>query len=183
MRKSSLFVIALLFMAPAAFAQVKHSVSAFFNGAGVGTTRSGDRNWYAEYGLGYDAAFTPHWSAAISVGSEHHSSRGYVVDETGFINEVPSVSFRTNPIDLTGRFHFVNETRWKPYIGAGARYVAAPHVDSMFGYTNRWTPEAVGGVVFQLKHLGILAEAKVLAGDHEYYDSAVKTSLGLSWRF
>ncbi|MDQ6800614.1 MAG: hypothetical protein M3041_07225 [Acidobacteriota bacterium] len=65
---------------------------------------------------------------------------------------------------MTGRFRFVNESRWKPYIGAGARHVAAPNVDSMFGYTNRWTPELVGGVVFQLRHFGFVADAKVLLG-------------------
>ena len=92
-------------------------------------------------------------------------------------------ALRTYPIDLTARFRWVNDTRFKPYIGLGARYVAAPHVDSMFGYTNRTTPELVGGVVYQLRHLGIVADGKVLLGDHEYYDSMFKTSIGLSWRF
>jgi hypothetical protein len=96
---------------------------------------------------------------------------------------VTPVKFRTYPIDLTARYRFVNDTRWKPFIGAGARYVAAPHVDSMFGYTNRLSPELVGGVVFQLRHLGIVVDGKALLADHEYYDSAFKTAVGLNWRF
>lgn len=90
------------------------------------------------------------------------------------------MKFRTYPIDFTLHYRF-DDTRWKPYIGAGARYVAAPHVDSMFGYTNRLTPEVVGGVVFQMRHLGIFADGKVNLGDHEYYDPVFKTAIGVSW--
>ena len=182
MRKSGLFVIVLLFIAPAVFAQRENNFSVFVNQFEMRESNTG-RHWYSNYGAAFESALTPHFSAQVSVGSEHHSSYSYVVDETGFVNQVTPVRFRTYPIDLTARYRFVNDTRWKPYIGAGARYVAAPRVDSMFGYTNRWSPEVVGGVVFQLKHLGIVADGKVLTGDHEYYDSSFKTSIGLSWRF
>ncbi len=182
MRKSRLFVFALLFIAPAVFAQRENNFSVFLNQFGLEASNKG-RHWNSSYGAAFESSFTPHFSAQLSVGSEQHHSFPYVVDETGFINDVTPVKFRTYPIDLTARYRFVNETRWKPYIGAGARYVAAPHVDSMFGYTNRVTPELVGGVIFQLRHLGIVADGKVLLGDHEYYDSAFKTSLGLNWRF
>jgi len=182
MRKTRLFVIAFFFVASALLAQGKSNVSIFFNRSNVAATE-GPHHWYSDYGAAYDFSITPRFSAALSVADEKHSSYGYVVDETGYINQVTPVQFRTYPIDLTGRFHFINDTRWKPYIGAGARYVAAPHVDSMFGYTNRWTPELTGGLVFQFRHLGIVADGQVLLGDHEYYDSVFKTSLGLSWRF
>ncbi len=182
MRKSRLFVIALLFIAPAAFAQRENNFSVFLYQAGVSSSESG-RHWYGNYGAAFESSLTSHFSAQLSVGSEQHRSYPYVVDETGYINQVTPVRFRTYPIDLTGRFRFVNDTRWKPYIGAGARYVAAPHVDSMFGYTNRLTPELVGGVVYQLRHFGIVVDGKVLLGDHQYYDSAFKTSFGLNWRF
>jgi outer membrane protein W len=182
MRKSRLFVIVLILVAPAVFAQRENNFSVFLNQFGLQESNQG-RHWYTSYGAAFESSFTPRFSAQISIGAERHSSFPYVVDETGYINQVTPVKFRTYPIDLTARYRFVNETRWKPYIGAGARYVAAPHVDSMFGYTNRVTPELVGGVVFQLRHLGIVADGKVLLGDHEYYDSVFKTSLGLNWRF
>jgi outer membrane protein W len=182
MRKPRLFVIALLFIAPTVFAQRENSFSVFLNPFGVQEAKQ-DRHWYSSYGAAFESSFTPRFSAQIAIGSEQHRSFPYVVDETGYINQVKPVRFRTYPIDVTGRFRFVNDTRWKPYIGAGARYVAAPHVDSMFGYTNRWTPELVGGVVYQLRHFGIVADGKLLLGDHEYYDSAFKTSFGLNWRF
>jgi hypothetical protein len=182
MRKSRLFVIALLLVSPAVFAQRQNNVSVFFNQFGLQESNTG-QHWHSSYGAAFESSFTRHFSAQISVGSEQHSSFPYVVDETGYINQVTPVKFRTYPIDLTARFRWVNETRFKPYIGLGARYVAAPHVDSMFGYTNRTTPELVGGVVYQLRHLGIVADGKVLLGDHEYYDSVFKTSIGLSWRF
>ena len=182
MRKSGLLSIALLFVAPAVFAQRQNSVSVFLNQFGVQESNL-HSHWYSSYGAAFESVFTPHFSAAVSIASEQHSSYSYVVDETGFINQVPPVRFRTYPIDLTARYRWVNETRFKPYIGLGARYVAAPHVDSMFGYTNRTTPELVGGVVYQLRHLGIVADGRVLLGDHEYYDSEFKTTIGLSWRF
>ncbi len=159
MRKSRLFVIALLLIAPAVFAQRENNFSVFFNQFGLQESNQG-RHWYTSYGTGFESSFTPHFSAQFSIGSEQHASLPYVVDETGYINQVTPVKFRTYPIDLPARYRFVNETRWKPYIGAGARYVAAPHVDSMFGYTNRVTPQLVGGVVFQLRHLGIVADAR-----------------------
>jgi outer membrane protein W len=182
MRKSRLLVIALLLIAPAVFAQRQNTFSVFFNQFGM-TASEQNKRWYANYGAAFESSLTPHFSAQISVGSERHNSYSYVVDETGYINQVAPVRFRTYPIDLTARYRWVNETRFKPYLGLGARYVAAPHVDSMFGYTNRVTPELVGGVVYQLRHLGIVADGKVLLGDHEYYDAAFKTSIGLSWRF
>jgi len=182
MPKPRLLVILLLLLAPSAFAQRENNFSVFLYQAGVATSDN-NRHWYSNYGAAFESSLTRHFSAQFSVGSEQHSSRPYVVDETGYINQVPAVRFRTYPIDLTARYRFVNDTRWKPYIGAGARYVSAPHVDSMFGYSNRWTPEVTGGVIYQLRHLGIVVDGKALLGDHEYYDSVFKTSFGVSWRF
>jgi outer membrane protein W len=182
MRKSGLLVLALLLAAPSLFAQEKNNFSVFASSLEFSNSSAG-RRLNAAYGLSFERMFTPHLSAEISVSSESHHSYGYVVDETGYINQVSAVSFRTHPIDLIARYRFVNESRWRPFLGLGMRYAAAPHVDSMFGYRNRWTPEADGGVVYQMRHLGIVIDGKALLGDHEYYDSVLKTSIGLSWRF
>jgi len=176
-------LLALLLIAPAAYAQPKTSFSVFLSQVNIAYSPTTGHHWYSDYGAGVETVFTPRFSLQASVTSERRSSRPYVVDETGYINQVPPVSFRTYPIDLTARYRFVNESRWKPFLGLGVRYVAAPHVDSMFGYSNRWTPEATGGVIFQMRHLGIVLEGKALLGDHEYYDSVLKSSIGLNWRF
>jgi outer membrane protein W len=183
MRKSRLFVIALLFIAPSVFAQKERSFSVFISEFRMSSSSSTGRHWYSDYGAAFENSFTPRLSVQLSVASEHHQSYPYVVDNTGYINQVPAVSFRTYPIDVTARYRFVNASRWKPFLGLGARYVAAPHVDSMFGYRNRFSPEAVGGVVFQLRHFGVAFEGKALVGDRENYDTALRTSVGLNWRF
>ena len=180
MRKS--FAILLMTFAPAIFAQQEKSVSIFVSNFGVGSDVNG-RRWYTDYGAGFEAVFTPRFSVQAAVTSERHRSYPYVVDSSGYINQVDPVSFHTYPIDLTAHYRFINDTRWKPFLGAGVRYVAAPAVDSMFGYRSRWTPEAVGGVVFQMRRIGIVLDGKALLGDHEYYDSVFKTGIGLNWRF
>ncbi|HYS55014.1 MAG TPA: hypothetical protein VER58_14750 [Thermoanaerobaculia bacterium] len=182
MRKLGLLIIILLSVAPVAFAQSRSSLSVFLSEFGV-VSSSQSTHWYSDYGVAFETAFTPRLSVQASVTSERHNSYSYVVDETGYINQVPPVRFRTYPIDLTTRYRFVNDTRWTPFLGAGMRYVAAPHVDSMFGYRNRWTPELNGGVVFHLRHIGLVFDGKALLGDHEYYDSVFKTSVGVNWRF
>jgi outer membrane protein W len=174
--------LVLLLIAPAAFAQQRNHFSVFLSNLGVYST-SQHTHWYSDYGAAFDTSFTPRLSAQLSVSSEGHSTYPYVVDSSGYINQVDPVRFRTYPIDLTGRYHFITESRWKPFLGAGLRYVAAPHVDSQFGLRSHLTPEAVGGVVFQMQRIGIVFEGKQLLGDREYYDSMFKASVGVNWRF
>ena len=173
--------LVLLLIAPAAFAQQRNDFSVFVSNFGVSTSQN--TRWHVDYGAAVNTSFTPRFSAQLSVTSERHHTYPYVVDSSGYINQVDPVGFRTYPIDLTGRFHFFTESRWKPFLGAGLRYVAAPHVDSQFGLRSHLTPEAVGGVVFQMRRIGIVFEGKQLLGDREYYDSMFKASVGVNWRF
>ena len=185
MRKSLLFLIALLFIAPTVFAQRENNFSVFLYQAGLAASESG-RHWYSDYAAAFESSLTPHFSAQISVGSERHASYPYVIDETGYVNQVTPVKFRTYPIDLTARYRFVNDTRWKPYIGAGAHYVAAPkvHLDPGFGYQNHIDGEVDGGVAFMFTPaLGVMLDGRVIGGERETYDPIFRVSAGLSWRF
>src|SRR5712692_2250529 len=166
MRKPALLTVLLIAFVPAAFAQQRNNFTVFISNLGV-YSASQHTHWYSDYGAALDTAFTPRLSAQLSVTSEHHRTYPYVVDSSGYINQVDPVGFHTYPIDLTGRYHFITDSRWKPFLGAGLRYVAAPHVDSQFGYQNHLTPEAVGGVIFQMQRIGIVSEGKQLLGDRE----------------
>jgi outer membrane protein W len=182
MRTARFLVIILLLIAPAAFAQQRNDFSVFISNLGMSSSQQ-HSHWYADYGVALDTSFTPRLSAQLSVTSEQHHTYPYVVDSSGYINQVAPVAFHTYPIDLTGRYHLFTNSRWKPFLGAGLRYVAAPRVDSQFGLQSRLTPEAVGGVMFQMQRIGIVFEGKQLLGDREYYDSMFKASVGLNWRF
>ncbi len=116
--------------------------------------------------------FTPRISGQIAVALEQHRSYPYVVEANGAITPVEPIDLRTYPIDATARYHFLTDTRWKPFIEAGLHYVGAP------------TPESVGGVVLQIRRsFGIMLEGKLLLGDREPYDPLLRASVGLSWRF
>ena len=115
--------------------------------------------------------------------SERHQSYPYVVSPTGAFVPIDAVRFHTYPIDFSVRYHWVNDTRWKPFVGVGVRYVAAPDVKA-FGYQNHFGPEIVGGTAFQItKSLGVVADGKAYVGDHEPYDQPWKVGFGLAWRF
>ena len=119
----------LLLIAPAAFAQQRNDFTVFVSNFGVSTSQN--TRWHVDYGAAVNTSFTPRFSAQLSVTSEQHHTYPYVVDSSGYINQVDPVSFHTYPIDLTAHYRFINDTRWKPFLGAGVRYVAAPAVDSV----------------------------------------------------
>ena len=56
MRKS--FAVLLMTFAPAVFAQQEKNVSIFVSNFEVGSDVNG-RSWYADYGAGFEAVFTP----------------------------------------------------------------------------------------------------------------------------
>lgn len=169
-------IVALaVLIASSAFAQQKNEL-ALFHAEGPG--------------VAFSRMVTPNISAQLAVAWERHQSYPYVVTPTGAFVPVDAVRFRTHPIDLSVRYHWLNDTRFKPFVGIGARYVGAPNisVDSnvvrRFDYRSHFGPEIVGGMSFQLtKSLGALIDGKAYFGDRESYDNPWKTSLGLVWRF
>jgi len=135
-------------------------------------------------GVSYERMFAPRWSVQAAVAVEHHHSYNYVVEDNGAITLVPRERLKTMPIDLTVRYHWLNETRWKPYLGLGAHYVAAPDADPRFRYRNHLEAAINGGTLFMLTHdLGLMLDGRIYLGSHESYDQSPRTSIGLSWRF
>src|SRR2546423_1790769 len=119
-----LVLVALVWSIPAALlAQPKQTLSVF--AAGVNTSSQDERR-PAGFGIAYDRMLNQRLSLDAAIAYERHVSYPYVVDVGGFVDIVPRAHLRTVPVDVTARYHWLNETRWKPYIGAGAHYVAAP---------------------------------------------------------
>ena len=173
MRKIVEFAVIAL-VCSAAYAQQTQTLSLFRSGV----------DEQAGYGISYEQMFAPRWSVQAAVAVERHHSYGYVVEDNGAIAMVEPERLRTVPIDLTARYHWPNDTRWKPFLGIGAHYVAAPDADPRFHYRNHLQTAFNGGTLFMLTHnLGLMLDGRIYLGGHEPYDDNLKTSIGLSWRF
>ena len=178
-----LMLVALFSVPTVLLAQPKQTFSLF---AAEVNTSAQDEQRPAGFGIAYDRMLTQRVSLDAAIAYERHLSYPYVVDVGGFVNQVPRARLRTVPIDVTARYHWLNDTRWKPYLGAGAHYVAAPnvHLDPGFGYQNHLDGEIDGGVVFLFTPaLGVMLDGRVIGGDRETYDPVFRVSAGLSWRF
>ena len=140
-------------------------------------------------GAAFHHEFTPRFAGGISAAAED-SEIAYCVGGILTPERCNYVNVRTYPIDFTARFQFPNDTRWKPYIGAGLRYIAAPEltVDELnFAgdqYSDEISPEIVGGFDFVISGpFALSVELKGLLGNVEDYDSSLKVAAGLGWRF
>jgi len=88
---------------------------------------------------------------------------------------------QTYPIDALAQYHFVNETSWRPYVGAGLRFVPDPGAQFV-DTSNRTSFEVNGGVIWNFSpHWALKFDFKQLVHDDSVYDSASKGSFGVSW--
>ena len=160
-----------------------NQVSLFFTQAPTSVRARGG------YGAAFHHAWTPRFSSGIAVAVEDP----VVAVCVGGIftpQRCTEVSLRTHPVDLLGRFHFLNDTRWKPHMGLGVRYVAAPHLtpDELLvighTYSDHLDVELVGGLEFLITpSFGISAEMKSLMRNRESYNPFWKVAGGVNWRF
>ena len=183
MHNAAAILFALL-VAPAAFAQQKNEFTVFLTDARISYSSQSGTEASTSFGIAFDRVLTPRISAQLAIGSERHHTYSYVVEPNGSFRQVTPSGFRTYPIDLAVRYQFLTDTRWKPDLGLGARYVAAPRVGSEFRYRDHFGPEIVGGTAFQFtRSFGLVLDGRIYVGDREHYDSQFKPSFGLLWRF
>ena len=184
MRTFAVALLTSLLFASAVFAQQKREFSVFLSDV-AGTSDSHERaHWVGGIGAAYSMKFTPRFSAQLAAAYEDHRTYPYYVLRSGGIFFVPQARIKTYPIDLTARYHWANDSRWQPFLGAGLRYVAAPNVDPAFRYQSHLNAEVSGGVEFLVRPtLGITVDARQLLGDRESYDPLLKVSAGVSFHF
>src|SRR3954447_19841330 len=160
MRKSIVIAASLLFIAGSAFAQQQatraNTVSVFLSDAMATYSSSSGSRLDVSYGGAFDHMFNRHISAELSVTSQ--PARRYF--STVVTSGEPTVSSSTvhfHPIDANVSYHFLTDSRWKPYLGGGLRYLNnSVIVTGLFGEKHRFTsrtvdPEVSGGVVFQFR--------------------------------
>lgn len=185
MRKHGLGSLLVFLVAiPAAFAQQPNQLSVFLSNPWIGYGSPSGVKASSGIGLSFARMFTPRVSAQLAVASEAARTYPYIVTTQGDIASVTSRSFHVYPVDLTVRYHFLNDTRWKPFLGLGDHYVGAPNVGSEFGYRNHLGGLLIGGSEFQIgRSFGLLLDGRAVFGKHEPYDVSSRVNVGFNWRF
>jgi Outer membrane protein W len=196
MRKSIVVAVSLLFVVVSAIAQQQPSrsnaVSVFVtdlslsSSGGPTGTKLG-----AGYGAAFEHMFNDRFSGEVSVTSERQQRTFFTVNSTGAIVFDFRRSNTLYPIDANASYHFLTNGPWKPYVGAGLRYVSYTfHGDSALGSFQNTTrsvnPEVSGGITYQFRpNLGLRFDAKQIVGSNgsDIGDPAFKASVGLSLRF
>jgi len=191
MYKSAAVAALLLLFSVSAFPQHSNTVSVFVTK--LSRSDIGGAKLDAAYGASFDHKFTDRFSGELSVSSQRY--RRYVRTFTGS-TEPTSALFtdRIYPIDANISYHFPSGNVWKPYIGAGLRYVN----DTFQGYeglgrtafyrtaVHTIDPEISGGITLQFNRaLGLRFDAKQVLGSNrsDVADPELKASVGLSFRF
>ena len=181
MRKVLVLVMALVFAIPTAVL-AQQTFSVFLTD--INQTSDRVNPWPGGFGVSFERMFAERLSLQGAVAYERHRTYTYVVEDNGSITPVPRENLRTLPIEVTARYHWLNDTRFKPYLGLGVHYVAAPNTDARFRYQDHVDGLVGGGFVFMLKpSLGLLLEGRAIVGDREPYDPPFKVAAGVSWRF
>ncbi|MEA2328904.1 MAG: hypothetical protein QOE68_3863 [Thermoanaerobaculia bacterium] len=194
MRKSIVIGVSLLFVVASAFAQDTaraNTVSVFLSDAMVTYSSSSGTRLDVSYGGAFNHMFNRHISAELSVTSQ--PARRYF--STFVVSGQPATSssreVHFHPIDANVSYHFLTDSRWKPYVGGGLRYlnnsvILSGPLGSQRLTTRTVDPEISGGVIFQFRPtLGLRFDAKQIIGNSGSVlgERAFTGSVGLSFRF
>lgn len=150
----------------------------------TGTDLDGD------FGLGFNYWLNRHWSTELQVSYQQHSVAVSSFerrnpDGTIFLGVIRRTA-TAYPVDLRAQYHFLNDTRWKPFVGAGVHYVQRPDgVESREFHASDFSPEITGGTLFMFTpRLGLrLDSTLLLREDSADWDNNFKVGVGVSWRF
>jgi outer membrane protein W len=193
MTRSTILAASLLFVTASAIAQEPsrpNTISVFASDVSVTQSPTSGRNIDLGYGAAFDHMFTRRISAEVTVNSEtvRHGQSTFVTSGTSVFSWV---STTIHPLDASVTYHFLNDSRWKPYVAGGLRY--ASYTFSGDGPLGRYyltthsvDPEVSGGVVFQFSRtFGLRFDAKQTIGSRpaRIGDPDFKASVGLAFRF
>lgn len=170
MRKSMpvLFAMLLAVSASAQSLDRPNRVSLFLSNISGGWSEGGGSFLDSGYGVSYERRFSRAWSAELAL---------TVQEQQGA---------ETYPWDALLRYHFLDvHTRWRPYVGGGLRYVAAPGVEPAGEiYDNQIAPEIAAGVDYNpAAPWSLRFDVKHTIGNEYSYDDPFKASIGVGWRF
>ncbi len=153
-------------------------ISVFLSNLELGFSEGNGGSASVSYGVALERRFSRSWSGELAVSIEDHETQPYFLNPT-------IIDVRTYPIDAVVRYSFLDaNTPWRPYAGAGARYVAAPEEPFNVQYEDRLSPEIAAGVDFNPAEAWSLRfDARQLLTTAPVYDDMFKVSVGVGWRF
>lgn len=149
--------------------------------------------WSGGIGLQWDHAWNVRWSTDASVMWDRRHTVG-----TRFENSVPVTTREavdTYPVDVMMRYHFLNDSRWTPYLSAGAHYVNGPGNElastplpagmTLQHFGSRLSAQVGVGTKFRITpRLGLQFDLKrQLRHDGVFYDPLTRGSFGVNWKF
>jgi len=184
MKRLALFAVTL-FALPLFAQQQPHNdfqVFAYLSDVGISWNESNGAVADANFGIAVSKFVSPRVSVELSV-----TKQGWWEYEPGpFVLGQPVVRFKHTvyPISLDGQYHFLTDSRWKPYLGAGVRYVQ-PNAQ-LRDISPRISPEINGGVAFMATpRLSIRFDAKqaLRSQGGPGYDPGSRISVGVGWHF
>jgi len=190
MKRFALLAV-VVFAVPLFAQQPKNDFQIFAYASDVGVTWSESYGTAinSNYGLALSKFVAPHWSMELSVSTQKWWE--YAPGVIHFGDPIVRSRRTSYPVSLDGQYHFFNDSRWKPYLGGGVRYLEnTTRFDLPTGvrhFSHRTVdPEIAGGVTFQFRpNLGLRFDAKKIIGSSSSIlgDSALSGSAGLSFRF
>lgn len=180
----------------------------------LGYVESESQGGHTSGGLGIALGhrWNEQWSTELSIAGDRHRMPVTIfratADPAGNSVPVPvteTASLRTYPVDLLTNYHFLTMSRVSPFVGAGVRYVRAPHFDGgvanttiittppatdfvpvrVTSFDDRLSPELAAGLSVRLSpgmNLNVGAE-RLLRGDRIAYDPRTRARIGIDWRF
>jgi outer membrane protein W len=166
----------------------KGTFRVFGFGSNFGFTESdvSGSNWHGGFGLGLEYRFSDRWSTEMSVSRDR--SPVWTFGTLGPGGELQTQRFRitSHPVDVMGQYHFSNRSAWKPFVGAGLRYVSETGPGFPYeGEDARLSPQLAAGFYYNItRQLGLRVDVKrLLASDSTLFDDSRKVSVGLGWSF
>ena len=154
--------------------------------------------WTGAIGIAIAHSWSEHWSAEGAIMRDQRYITGTKVRDSVFFTTRERIS--STQADAMLRYHFPNESRWNPYVGAGLHYVQAPDIVSqqiagvpspggvvpITTVTPANRPSAQIGVGTTLRitpSVGLQFDAKrLLRGESEVWDPLTRLSFGVNWR-
>jgi outer membrane protein W len=205
MHRSIFVAVSVLLFAISSFAQQpkqSNTISLFVSDLSLSGSNTTPFRSDTGVGAAIDHRFNDRVSGELSV--TRQSFQRHITDFT--TTGLPFSYDRTvgfYPIDANLFYHFGNASHWKPYLGAGLRYVgSSEHFDGLLGgydLTSRAiAPEVSAGITYQLRsNLGVRVDAKrIVSGMRSYitkpifehsdafnFEPPFSASIGLGYSF
>ena len=185
MRITSVVVAMVLFATPL-FGQLKgHTrVNVFASDVAFSFSEGSGADLSGGIGVSLTRWFSNTWAGELSVEHDRFNYQERPVVVPGEVIMINSRQADLYPVDALAQFYVpTNRGNWRPYLGAGVRYLERP--DGVEGRSDSLSAQLNAGVMFHFTpRLGIRFDGRFLLRSHTpEWDDSFKTSAGLSWRF